>query len=415
MGETKGHKPLRGEVWLIAIGHGLTHWYPATFYLLLPLIGKELELSYSQIGLAMTCQYIAGAISNVPGGMLVDTVGKKGLLMALSLFWVGFPYLIIGLSHSYWMLLVCISLVGVGNNLWHPAAIQTLAHRFPERKGLVLSMHSMGGNVGDALASLAIGALLVTFTWREIVVMNVIPGVLMSCLILLYLGTLRFGAGNHASCAAAEGQSVSEYVRGLRELFSNRSLIMLTASSALRSMTQNTLLTFLPLFLAYEMHYSPLWVGAGMFVMHAAGLAASPIAGHLSDTMGRRRIIMTSMTMAAVVLSIIAFTGPSQAIIPLIAFLGFFLYAILPVMQAMLLDVTPKKMEGTGIGMLFGMQSAGSSVGPILGGMLADRYGLMATFHFLTVSIVLASLLIYFMSAIFGAGKHCIENVEATP
>lgn len=27
------------ELWLITIGHGLTHWYPATFYLLLPLIG----------------------------------------------------------------------------------------------------------------------------------------------------------------------------------------------------------------------------------------------------------------------------------------------------------------------------------------------------------------------------------------
>src|SRR6185503_1414107 len=26
------------ELWLITIGHSLTHWYPATFYLLLPLI-----------------------------------------------------------------------------------------------------------------------------------------------------------------------------------------------------------------------------------------------------------------------------------------------------------------------------------------------------------------------------------------
>ena len=25
------------ELWLITIGHGLTHWYPAAFYLLLPL------------------------------------------------------------------------------------------------------------------------------------------------------------------------------------------------------------------------------------------------------------------------------------------------------------------------------------------------------------------------------------------
>src|SRR3954447_26488382 len=95
------------EVWLISAGHALTHWYPATFYLLLPLIGKELGLTYSQIGLIMTCQYIAGAISNVPGGMLVDTVGKKGLLMAVSLFWVGFPYLLMSFTHSYVMLLIC--------------------------------------------------------------------------------------------------------------------------------------------------------------------------------------------------------------------------------------------------------------------------------------------------------------------
>ena len=27
------------EVWLITIGHSLTHWYPATFYILAPLIG----------------------------------------------------------------------------------------------------------------------------------------------------------------------------------------------------------------------------------------------------------------------------------------------------------------------------------------------------------------------------------------
>jgi hypothetical protein len=43
------------ELWLITIGHGLTHWYPATFYLLLPIIDNELGLTYSQIGLIMTC------------------------------------------------------------------------------------------------------------------------------------------------------------------------------------------------------------------------------------------------------------------------------------------------------------------------------------------------------------------------
>ena len=89
------------DVWLISAGHAFTHWYTATFYLLLPLIGKELGLSYTEIGLIMTTQHIVGAVSNLPGGMVVDMVGKKGYLMATSLFWVGFPYALMSLTHSY--------------------------------------------------------------------------------------------------------------------------------------------------------------------------------------------------------------------------------------------------------------------------------------------------------------------------
>src|ERR1700726_4777577 len=126
-----------------------------------------------------------GALSNVPGGMLVDSVDRKGLLMALSLFWVGAPYLLMSFSHAYWMLLTCAALVGIGNNLWHPTAIPLLAQRFPTRKGLAVSIHSMGGNVGDAAAPLAVGALLGLFDWRSVMVMNVIPGVVMAGVVLV--------------------------------------------------------------------------------------------------------------------------------------------------------------------------------------------------------------------------------------
>jgi len=386
------------EVWIIAFGHGLTHWYPSTFYLLLPIIGKEMGLSYSEIGLIMTCQYIAGAVANVPGGIITDTVGRKGVLMALSLFWVGFPYLLMGFSHGYLMLLACVALVGFGNSLWHPTAIPTLARRFPERKGLVLSLHGMGGNLGDAFAPIAVGSLLAVLTWRQVVVINVIPGLVMSLLILVFLGTLRIGSKpKDRSADEARVQSLADYFRGVPALFRNRGLIVLTMSSAFRSMTQNTLLTFLPIYLAYQMHYPPFWVGAGMFALQAAGFAASPVAGHLSDRMGRRSIMVSSMAMTAVVLVFMAVAGKSQAFIVFIAVLGFFLYAIRPVMQAWLLETTPKNMGGTSIGILFGAQSLGSSVAPLLGGVIADRYGLSATFWFLAFTIVVANLFILAM------------------
>ncbi len=384
------------EVWLVTAGHSLTHWYPATFYLLLPLIGAELGLSYSQIGLVMSCQYMAGAISNIPGGMYVDTSGRKGMLLAVSLFWIGLPYLLMGFTHSYWMLLVCISLVGIGNNLWHPAAIPGLAGRYPERKGLVLSIHGMGGNVGDALAPLAVGGLLAFMSWREIVVVNLVPGVVVAVLILAFLGTWNV-AGKDAGAAKKEGQSLASYMNGLRELMRSRGMASLLLSSGFRSMTQITLLTFLPVFLSRELQYSPFWVGACLFVMQLAGFAAAPVAGHLSDKMGRRSIIMSTMTMTAVVLLFMAVAGHSQAFIFFIAALGFFLYAQRPVLQAWMLETTPKNMGGTSIGIMFGVQALGAAIAPTIGGMIADSYGLMATFYFLVATIVIANLFVFMM------------------
>ncbi len=387
------------ELWLITLGHALTHWYPATFYLLLPIIGNELGLSFSQIGLIMTCQYIAGAVANVPGGVLVDTVGRKGLLMGVSLFWVGFPYLLMSFTHSYLMLLGCVALVGVGNSLWHPTAIPTLARRFPDRKGFVLSLHGMGGNAGDAIAPLVVGALLAFMSWREVVVLNVMPGLVMSLLLLVFLGTLKLGrkAGPATQLADDEPQSLADYWRGLRALFRNRSLVLLSTSGAFRSMTQNALLTFLPLFLARELGYSIFIVGASMFALQAAGLMASPIAGHLSDRWGRRSVLASTMAMTAVVLVLMAFAGRSTWFVLFVAVLGFFLYAIRPVIQAWTLEATPKNMGGSSIGILFGAQSLGASVAPLLGGLVGDQWGLGAIFYFLAGTIVCANLFVLLM------------------
>jgi MFS family permease len=406
---------------LITLGHSLTHWYPATFFMLLPIIGNEMGLTYSQIGFVMTCQYAAGAISNVPGGMLVDVWGKKGQLMALSLFWVGFPYLMMGFSTEYWMLLLCVVFVGIGNNLWHPTAIPLLGRMFPQRKGLALSLHGMGGNVGDALAPLAVGALLTTLSWREIVVLNVVPGAAMAMLILFFMGTLTFAPkakpphverSLKADQAAApvlpanQSQSMGSYMAGLRALMQTPGLFLLTLSSGFRSMTQGTLLTFLPLYLANEMHYDVFWVGAGMALLQLTGFIAAPIAGHLSDTMGRKAILMSSFGMSGVVLLLMTVAGNSPWFVFLIAVLGFFLYAARPIMQAWMLEATPKNMGGTAIGLMFGMQSGAQAIAPILGGMVADRFGLLAAFYVLAATIILANLMVVWIPATTKDASH---------
>jgi MFS transporter, FSR family, fosmidomycin resistance protein len=384
------------EVWLISAGHMMTHWYPATFYLLLPLIGRDLDLSFAQIGSILTCQFAAGAVANVPGGMVVDAVGRRGLLMGVALSWIGLPYLVMGFSHHYWMLLVCAALVGIGNNLWHPSAIPLLAQKFPRRSGLAVSIHAMGGNLGDAIAPLVVGAMLTVFSWRDVVVMNVVPGLVASVVLLASLGRIDDRRHLDAKQAAAGRFDVVGALVAVRTLFSNRTVLMLSLGSAVRAMTAMTLLTFLPVFLSDDLGYSPAWVGGCLFALQAAGFAAAPIAGHLSDRMGRRSIIMSSMMMSGVVLLFMAFAGRSPVFVLLVAFLGFFLFAIRAVLQAWLLDATPARMGGTSIGILFGAQAVGAAIGPLIGGVLADHYGIIATFYFLAATIVVANMFIFF-------------------
>jgi MFS family permease len=305
-----------------------------------------------------------------------------------------------GISHSYWMLLGCAALVGIGNNLWHPAAIPLLAQNHPQRSGLVVSIHAMGGHLGDAVAPLVVGAMLTAFSWRDVVIMNIVPGVVAAALLLVLLGqggsldkaAGEAGAGGGAGNARAREAAVS--LDGTLALLANRTVVMLSLGSAMRSLTAMTLLAFLPLFLANEMGYSPAIIGGLLFALQAAGFVAAPVSGHLSDRMGRRNIIMASMAMSAVVLVFMALAGRSPAFALFVAFLGFFLFATRSVLQAWLLDSVPKHLGGTAIGFLFGAQALGAAIGPYVGGEIADRFGITATFYFLTATIVVANLFI---------------------
>jgi len=230
------------------------------------------------------------------------------------------------------------------------------------------------------------------FTWRDVVIINVMPGLVVALLMFVFLGSMQLGAKK----STGESQTLQQYWQGVRQLFKNRALIFLSTGSTFRSMTQTALLTFLPVYLANEMGYSPFVVGACLFALQAAGFAAAPIAGHLSDRMGRRGVVMGAMGTMAVVLVAMAVSGGSAFFVLLVAVLGFFLYSIRAVMQAWILESTPKNMAGSSIGILFGAQAVGAAAGPFIAGIVADRQGLLATFYFLAATIVIANLFVLF-------------------
>jgi sugar phosphate permease len=375
----------------VSLGHSVTHWYPSTLFIVLPYLAKDLGLTYSQVGILMGWNYFTSFFVNIPGGFFVDMIGKTGFLLGLALALTGIPYFFLGFSASYVVAMIVVTFVGSGSNLWHPAALSFLTKRYPERKGFAIALHAMGANLGDTVAPMAIGVALTFIVWRHVMILNVIPGILMGFVLWRLLakeGTVR---------AQAKGKDLSlkEYWMAVKTMAQNKSILLLCSLSGLRSMTQTGLFTFLPIYLANELKYSPALVGIYITVIQAAGIFGSPLSGAISDKKGRRPVLTAGLVTTSLLLVALVILRLNFLFIGVLAVLGFFLFSLRPVILAWTMDLAPKNVSGTTVSALFGIQSLFSGFAPAICGFIADRFGLIYSFYFLAFTVFAANFLVY--------------------
>lgn len=376
-------------LWLIALGHTFTHWCPATFYLLLPYLVQELGLTYSQAGFLITIRVAANLLVNIPAGMLVDIIGKKALLMALALFATGVPYFLVGVSHSFFWVALFMAFVGVGNYLWHPAAISTLSEKFPDKRGFAIAIHAVGPNIGESIAPLLVGVLLLFLSWRNVLFVNLIPGIVIAFILWKFLfGKLESRA------QSKQGLDAREYFSGMKKMAQNPSILLLVLVAGMRSMTQQGLHTFLPIYLTHDLGLSSALAGLYLSITQTAGMIGTPIAGSISDRSGRKRVLTAGLFSTSIVLFVLAYFRMTWLFITALAFLGFFLYAVRPVIWAWVLDLSPKELGGSTVSFFSGSQSLLSSLSPVICGFIADRWGILTAFYFLAGTILIANLVV---------------------
>jgi len=382
----------------ISMGHAVTHWYPVSFFMILPFIQHSLDLSYTEVGFIISIKYIVSALSNIPGGMIVDIIGKRHKLMAVALAWVGLPYFLMGFFGSYGVVLFCAALVGIGNNLWHPAAISELTNQFSTRKGWAIGIHSLAANIGDAIAPIFVGFLLLSVAWEQVVMINLLPGLLSAFIIWRLLNLsgsdqLESRADTVNEESDNEGLAIEEYLKGLGEMVRNPRLLAIVIISGVRSLTQNTLRMFLPLYFVNIHLMSSLIVGTYIGLMEFAGAVAAPISGHYSDKKGRKIIVVLGMICTALAIIFFLLIKSTWLIGISLFAVGFFLYSLRPVLFAWALEQVSDKFGGTTVGMMFGLQSFLSSMAPLLGGWIADKWGIKFAFYVIVIILIISSIL----------------------
>ena len=180
----------------------------------------------------------------------------------------------------------------------------------------------------------------------------------------------------------------------MRQVCTNHAVLKLCLMSAFRSTTQAGLLMFLPLYLANVIAATPLMMGLTLAAMQIGGMIASPVAGIWSDRVGRRPVVLAGLTVSTVTVVALTLIGSDLIFIAGVAVLGFALYAVRPVVHSWMMDLTPHELGGSATSLMFGAQAGLSTLMPIVGGMIADSYGLLWVFYVLAGSMLVTNLLV---------------------
>jgi len=151
---------------LVALAHGLSHFYQIATAVLFPLIKDDLGVSYAALGSTVALYYIVSGICQTLAGFAVDRYGARRVLFAgLALAVTG--ALLAGMAQNFPMLLAAAVVGGLGNSVFHPVDFSILNARVDKaRLGYAFSWHGIAGYLGYAAAPAYGIAMASAFGWR---------------------------------------------------------------------------------------------------------------------------------------------------------------------------------------------------------------------------------------------------------
>lgn len=140
-----------------------------------------------------------------------------------------------------------------------------------------------------------------------------------------------------------------------------------------------------------DLHEVELWSGV-LFAAQAVTMAVSaPIWGSLADRFGRKIMVQRAMFGGALVMTAMGFVGNVWQLAALRALQGS-LTGTVSAATTLVASTAPKERSGYALGLLQTAVWTGASVGPVLGGLVADTWGYRPAFWITGVLLLIAGL-----------------------
>ncbi|MFQ3619933.1 MAG: MFS transporter, partial [Spirochaetales bacterium] len=177
-----------------------------------------------------------------------------------------------------------------------------------------------------------------------------------------------------------------------------RNLIVLWITQVLSLIGFNFVLPFLPYYIQELGVREPgslrVWTGLIASAPALSFALVSPFWGIAADRWGKKLMILRAMIAGGIIMALYAFCNSVQMVFWLRVIQGFFTGTI-AASTTLVASGTPKDKLSYALGFLSSSNYVGISLGPLLGGVLAESFGFRATFIAGGVVLLLGSVIVF--------------------
>ncbi|MGM0714465.1 MFS transporter [Brevibacillus parabrevis] len=348
----------------ISLVHLLNDSLQAVIPALLPIVEKNLALTFTQVGFILLVMNLTASVLQPVVGYFSDRKSQP-FLPPLALLVSGLGMLALAFAGSYSFVLVAVACVGIGSAVFHPEASRFAHQASGPRRGLGQSIFQVGGNAGQALAPL-MTILIFANLGQPGAAWFLLPAVLASG-VLLYVALWYRGQQRLKKAATA----VVMYTNRKQRLVALWLLILIVS---VRSWMNAGYQSFYQFYLMYVKHMDYSSAQLVVFGFLLAGAIGTFFGGPLSDRFGKRNLLILS-TLGALPLTLLTPYVSGFWSFPLLLVSGFIMLSSFSVTVVYAQELLPGKI-GTVSGLIIGLAFGMGGMGALAFGYLADMFDL---------------------------------------
>jgi MFS family permease len=347
--------------------------------MLLPAMAESLSLTYSQMGLISTSNFVGYLFAVIICGYLSAKIGCR-LLIFLALLLVAFSMLLVSKADNFISVAVIYTLTGMGSGASNVPMMALIASWFnTSQRGKAAGFVVIGSGFAILLSGKLIPFLNQLgnsdgwrISWQVLGVIVLIISII--CYIVIRDTPAELGLKPVGKSSGIRPETSSDFAEAQKAV-TKKDIYHMGAIYFLFGYTYVIYATFIVTTLVQERGFTEAVAGNFWSWVGFLSLFSGPVFGTLSDKLGRRAGLMIVFTIQMFAYTLVAFSLPIQFLYLSIGCYGIVAWSIPSIMAALVGDYVGPQNTARVFGFITFIFALGQIAGPAIAGFLAEKYG----------------------------------------